>query len=611
MSKIKMKNIEIKKVIYSNVYQNPSDGYVLTPSELAFEMISTLPEEVFTSSETTFLDPICKSGTFLFEIVERLYNEGHSIENIQKRIFTVDSNMHSLNVANAYINKILNKESGSFKLETSNEFIESFFNQLSSIASNGKYTTFDEFINRILIQKNDKYLMSQLKINLSEFIAKYEKVSKLESKLFGEVFTPRQLIDEMLDTIPKEVWKNKDLKWLDPAVGIGNFPAAILDRLMIGLQEIIPNEDDRRKHILEEMLFMCDISIKNLFLLYKLFDANNEFKLNVYRGSFLEEAFDKHMKEVWGLDGFDVVVGNPPYQSEIFGNKRSKPLYNLFVEDAVKLSKMVLFITPSRWLAGGFGLDPFRKMMFNRIDIKIIKHFSNASELFGNGVEIKGGVSYFLIDKNYIGDVNFDGIYTNFKNYDILVNPKYHNIINKFIDKDSLSSICRSKSFWMNFNDNRLDNAKSFYNKICYVSKNKGMIKYIKFSDITNSSKKYISLYKIFTPYAAGKTGDLGRFGSKIIGYPGEVCSNTYMTLLLNSEEEAKSLLSYMDTKFCNFLLSLRKNTQNMKPDTLKWIPLVPFDREWTDDKLFEYFNLSEDEINLILEKYLIKKIKN
>ena len=81
-----MKNKEIKDTIYRNVYQNTSEGYVLTPSELAFEMVSTLPESVFKSDSTTFLDPICKSGTFLFEIVEKLYNEGHSISNIQSRI---------------------------------------------------------------------------------------------------------------------------------------------------------------------------------------------------------------------------------------------------------------------------------------------------------------------------------------------------------------------------------------------------------------------------------------------------------------------------------------------------------------------------------------------
>ena len=238
-----MKNREIKETVYKNVYQNASEGYVLTPSELAFEMVSTLPNEVFESDSTTFLDPICKSGTFLFEIVEKLYNAGHSIGNIEKRIYTIDSNSHSLNIANSYIKKILNKESGSFGVDFKSDFSESFFNYAVGVVSGGRFKTFSEFINTILIDKKYNYLMVDLKRNISEFIERYEKVSKLESKLFGEVFTPRQLIDEMLDTLPEDVWKNKDLKWLDPAVGIGNFPAAILDRLMVGLEDSIPNED--------------------------------------------------------------------------------------------------------------------------------------------------------------------------------------------------------------------------------------------------------------------------------------------------------------------------------------------------------------------------------
>lgn len=197
--------------------------------------------------------------------------------------------------------------------------------------------------------------MVKLQKNISDFIAQYEKVSKLESKLFGEVFTPRKLIDEMLDTLPEEVWNNSNLKWLDPAVGIGNFPAAILDRLMIGLSDEIKDELERRKYILEEMLYFCDISIKNLFLLYKLFDCDNEFKLNVYRGSFLTDDFDKHMKDVWKLEGFDVVIGNPPYndipKSDI---KRTSGavIWDKFVKKSVELINeegFLVFVHPAIW----------------------------------------------------------------------------------------------------------------------------------------------------------------------------------------------------------------------------------------------------------------------
>jgi site-specific DNA-methyltransferase (adenine-specific) len=92
----------------------------------------------------------------------------------------------------------------------------------------------------------------------------------------------------------------------------------------------------------------------------------------------------------------------------------------------------------------------------------------------------------------------------------------------------------------------------------------------------------------------------LGYFGNKIFGYPGEVCSNTYMSLYVSNKNEAENLISYMNTEFCNFFLSLRKNTQNMNPTTLKWIPKVDFSKSWTDAELYIHFNLTQDEINLI-----------
>jgi hypothetical protein len=381
-----MKHSSLKEKIFKSIYQNAGLGYVLTPSELAYEMVSKLPDEVFVSEHTNFLDPICKSGTFLFEIVEKLYDKGHSIQNIQNRIYTIDSNSHSLNASQSYIIEILNRESGVFKVDYKGT--ERYFNYLIKKLSGDKYSTFDQFLSIILLDKKYVHLMVELQKTINEFIREYERVSKLESKLFGEVFTPRQLIDEMLDTLPKEVWENYDLKWLDPAVGIGNFPAAILDRYMESLSNIFPDEIERKKHILENMLYMCDISIKNLFILYNIFDKNNEFKLNVYRGSFLEEGFDKHMKEVWGLDGFDVIVGNPPYQ-ETHEDGRStrssirlwaKFILNLFDKNILIKDGYLSFVTPSGWAGSS-------SVIFNKMkDYKLISadFSSNVSKSFGS-----------------------------------------------------------------------------------------------------------------------------------------------------------------------------------------------------------------------------------
>jgi hypothetical protein len=184
---------------------------------------------------------------------------------------------------------------------------------------------------------------------------------------------------------------------LDPAVGIGNFPAAILDRLMVGLDSVIPNEDDRRKHILEEMLYMCDISTKNLFLLYQLFDKNNEFKLNVYRGSFLTEDFDKHMKEVWGLDGFDVVVGNPPYQDGSKEGGQNK-IYTLFCKKSIELLNefgKITYVTPTSVIK-----ESKRFSLVGNENLKLVNFDSN--NYFNVGIDICS----WLIDKSYFGLVS-------------------------------------------------------------------------------------------------------------------------------------------------------------------------------------------------------------
>ena len=436
-----------------------------------------------------------------------------------------------------------------------------------------------------------------------KMLREYVKVGEVEKKAFGEVMTPIYMVQEMLDTLPKSTWSNPNIKFLDPCAGVGIFPSIIVNRLMYGLKEFEPNEELRYKHIVENQLFVGELQAKNMFLFLCAFDPEDKYALNIYNGSFLDEGFDNHMKGVWEVDKFDVIAMNSPYQTPIDGNNRMKTLYNLFIGKSLELSEKVLSIHPSRWMAGGFGLDDFRDGMFKRTDIKLIQHFDDARAIFGNNVEIKGGVQYLLIDKAYKGEVSCNGVKCNLTNYDIFVEPKFYTLIEKISKEKSLSTICKSKSYWMNFNDNTLDLQKEDNNLLCYVSQNKGLKKYIPTNKIPKNSMINIDKYKVFTPYATGSTGNLGYFGNKIIGLPQETCSNTYMTFFVNSKEEAESLVSYMSTEFCQFLLSLRKNTQNMKPDTMKWIPLVPFDRAWSDEMLFDYFKLSQKEINLIFDK--------
>ena len=183
-------------------------------------------------------------------------------------------------------------------------------------------------------------------------LRKYVKVSEVEKKKFGEVMTPLELVREMLSKLPNEVWSNPNLKWLDPANGTGPYPTMVIYKLMEGLKEWEPNEEKRYKHIVENMIYVCELQPKNMFLWLCAIDPWDTYNLNIYCGSFLSEGFDKHMKEVWGVDKFDVIIGNPPYQELKKGFNKSQPLWNLFVKksiDYLNEDMYVCFIHPSGW----------------------------------------------------------------------------------------------------------------------------------------------------------------------------------------------------------------------------------------------------------------------
>ena len=440
---------------------------------------------------------------------------------------------------------------------------------------------------------------------LLELINDCLKPKSVEKKTFGEVFTPMDFInDKMLKDIEDywmkktntNIWEDETLTFYDPATGMGNYPIAIYYKLFEGLKNKISDENERKKHIIEKQLYMGELNKKNCFVIKQIFNINNEYKLNLYEGDTLKIDIFKEFK----IKKFNIIIGNPPYNEELKTKKGSATaLYHKFIEYYLNKCNIISFIVPSRWFSGGKGLDKFRDMMLKKTDIVYIKHYDDACKIFGNTVEIKGGVNYFLIDNDYNGLCDFNGSKLKLSNYDVFVDSKYYNIINKLTSYGSISKLFIGQSYsGINSNDERLIDNKKETTLLCYVSQQKGFIKYIEKDKITK--ERDFNKWKVITTRSA--FGAYSGFGNMFIGKPNEICNQSYILFEVKTEEESISLLNYMKCKLPNFMLSLRKASQDICESTCKWIPLPPLNKEWNDEEVYKYFKLSEEEIKLVKE---------
>jgi SAM-dependent methyltransferase len=178
---------------------------------------------------------------------------------------------------------------------------------------------------------------------IKEIIKKHLPVKNKQKEEHGEVFTPIFYLEEMLDTLPSYVWSNPNLKWLDPANGIGNFPMLIFEKLMRGLEKKIPNKAKRAKHIIENMLFMIEIDESNVKISREIFGSS----ANIYKGSFLDNP-----NPFPNVKHFDIIIGNPPYNEGGTKSHGKKNIYVAFVQESLRLLSpggYLLFIHPSNW----------------------------------------------------------------------------------------------------------------------------------------------------------------------------------------------------------------------------------------------------------------------
>lgn len=235
----------------------------------------------------------------------------------------------------------------------------------------------------------------------------YVKIADVERKSHGEILTPfNELAKPMVNLMDKydeEFWTIPTNKVLDSSAGYGTFLILCLYKFMEGLKDFEPNEDLRLKHIIENQLYYGELQSKSVFSWLVAIDPNDEYDTNIYWGSYLEEGFDYHMKNVWNVEKFDLIIQNPPYQKTIEGNNINKPIWHFFVNKSIELlveNGYMIMVHPSGWRS----IKTFKntKDILLSKDIKFIKMHS-----FNDGQKI------------FDAAINFD--------YYILKNTKYNN----------------------------------------------------------------------------------------------------------------------------------------------------------------------------------------
>jgi hypothetical protein len=318
----------------------------------------------------------------------------------------------------------------------------------------GKYIRKNSCIYNISIQfkMSLQSLIDQPK-ELLELIDSCLKPKQKEKQENGEVFTPMSLVFEMLDNLDKHyikehgrsIFTEPTFKWFDPASGMGNFPVAVYLKLMEGLKTQFPNDEDRKKHIIENMLYMSELNKKNVFICHQIFNMNNQYKLNLYEGDTLE----LDIVSVWGLNSFDVILGNPPYNKGGIRShtgkqlgKKNETIWTKFIEKSFEWLKpdgFLAFINPLSWLKKSHSLH--NEMLEKHIVwLKLWDNIKSLATING-----KIPISLFILQNtpnstnkktDIISEIKSKKITTTSTEY---LNPKYsiplsfHSIFNKLV----------------------------------------------------------------------------------------------------------------------------------------------------------------------------------
>lgn len=498
-----------------------------------------------------------------------------------------------------------------------------------------------------------------------------------------EVFTPPEFAGRMLDTLTEawaagndgeDIWANPDVTFFDPFTKSGVFLREITARLTDGLAEAIPDLRERVEHILTRQIYgiaitsltsllarrsiYCSKGATSKHSIVKSFDndagniwferlehtwVQNKCKFcGASEATFdREEGLETHaygfihtdditarIAELFGGHvQFDVIIGNPPYQLDDGGAQNSAvPIYQKFVEMAKKLDPRFLdMVIPARWFVGGRSLDSFREDMLHDDRIRVLHDFPDASSVFP-GVEIKGGVCYFLWSRDDRGDCT---IYSHRGSRETSsVRPLLEPGMDTFVRDAEQLKIFRKVREAEGDNPQFFTEVMSANDPFGFDVREEGSYKRVrtpfKLKPFSGSVQFYyngwrrdglgyvdpkfikkghhlVDAWKLFVPRVFGTGTPESDWVKPFIVGPNSCGTETYLSVgPFQDEVAAANALSYTQTRFFHFMVALMKTTQQAMKKVYSFVPLQDFSEEWTDKKLYAKYALTPGEIEYI-----------
>ena len=480
--------------------------------------------------------------------------------------------------------------------------------------------------------------------------AKEDIFSYIRPLKTNQIFTPRGVVNKMLDLLEENnpgIFEDPNATFADLYVKSGLYLTEIAKRLNRGLESKIPDKSERVKHILEKQLYgfaptniIYNIACKYIYGTFLGIDDSNLKQLD------LTDAFKKG--ETLNMK-FTAVVGNPPYQENDNGaradgsaNASASPIYQYFVEESKNFSDIQCLVIPSRWAMGaGKGLKKFTESMLKDHHIQSFYYFMDSKDIFPNN-DIKGGICYFVRNRNYTGKAKITvkdtaseetmhkfldeegvGIFIPYAELaDILGKVKKETVDFKEQNMQKIVSVRKPYGLSTDF-----FTSQSKYNlppvnikkqkdddiEIIGLYKTKRTSRFVPRDYPVPAGGDTIGRWKVFIPYAYG-CGAIGEtIPSPILGSPIQICTETYLRIgCFNTKFEAEALLKYIKTKFFRTMVGILKTTQH-STTTYKYVPIQDFtpksDIDWSksieevDKQLYKKYNLSDKEITFIEEK--------